>query len=43
MRELGYQLLFRNYFNLLSYITEIFEYNEQHARGFVKSLRSFTV
>ena len=43
MRELGYQLLFRNYFNLLSYITEIFEYNEQHARGFVKSLRTSQV
>ena len=40
MLELGYQLGFRNYFNLLNYITEIFEYNEQHVRGYAKSLRS---
>lgn len=40
MRELSYQLGFRNYFNLLNYITEIFKYNEQHARGFAKAIRS---
>lgn len=40
MRDLGDQLGFRNYFNLLNYITEIFECNEQHARGFAKALRS---
>jgi hypothetical protein len=40
MVELGYQLGFRNYFNLLKYIAEISEYNKQHARGFAKSLRS---
>ena len=40
LRELGHQVWSRNYFNLLSSINEIFEYNEQHARGFAKSLRS---
>jgi len=40
MREEGYQLGVRNYLNLLNYINEIYEYNEQHARGFAKLFRS---
>ncbi len=40
MREEGYQLGSRNYFNLLNFLQEIHEYNEQHARGFAKSIRS---
>jgi hypothetical protein len=36
----GYQLGPRNYYNLLLYINEIHDYNEQHARGFVKRLKT---
>ncbi len=39
-RDEGCQIGERNYINLLTYLTEIYEYNEQHARGFAKSLRS---
>jgi hypothetical protein len=30
----------RNYYNLLCYIKEIAEYNEQHAKGFIKRLKT---
>jgi len=36
----GFQLGPRNYYNLLLYITEINDYNEQHAKGFIKRLKS---
>jgi len=40
MPKRGYQLGPRNYFNLLLYITEIYDYNEQHSMGFVKRLKT---
>ncbi len=40
MPKRGYQLGPRNYFNLLHYIEEIHDYNEQHAKGFVKRLKT---
>jgi len=40
MPKRGYQLGTRNYFNLLLYINEINDYNEQHAKGFVKRLKT---
>ncbi len=40
MLECGYQLCPRNYYNLLLYINEIHEYNEQHANGFTKRLKT---
>lgn len=40
MIEHGSQLEPRNYHNLLKYIHEIHKYNEQHARAFVKRLKS---
>ncbi len=36
----GYQRGPRNYYNLLLYLCEIHTYNEQHARGFVKRLKT---
>ncbi|MHC4270514.1 MAG: hypothetical protein ACYSTS_18935 [Planctomycetota bacterium] len=36
----GFQLGPRNYFNLLQYILDIHDYNEQHAMGFVKRLKT---
>lgn len=38
--KLGYHLTPRNYLNLLHYIEEIHDYEEQHARGFVKRLKT---
>ncbi len=38
--EKGYQLGIRNYFNLIDYLNEIYEYNRQHAMGFAKDFRS---
>ena len=38
MPKQGYQLGPRNYYNLLLYISEINDYNEQHAKGFIKRL-----
>lgn len=38
--EKGYQLGFRNYLNLINYLSEIYEYNKQHAMGFAKDIRS---
>jgi hypothetical protein len=40
MPKRGYQRGHRNYYNLLLYISEIYEYNEQHARGFAKRLKT---
>jgi hypothetical protein len=40
MPKRGYQLGPRNYFNLLLYINEIRDYNQQHAKGFVKRLKT---
>ena len=40
MPKRGYQLGPRNYFNLLLYINEIHDYNKQHAKGFVKRLKT---
>jgi hypothetical protein len=40
MLEKGYQLNRRNYLNLITFLKEIFEYNQQHAKGFAKDLRS---
>lgn len=40
MPKRGYQLGPRNYLNLLLYISEIHDYNEQHAKGFVKRLKT---
>ena len=40
MPKRGYQLGPRNYYNLLLYINEIEDYNEQHAKGFVKRFKS---
>lgn len=39
MRQ-GLQLGIRNYYNLINYLSDIFEYNEQHAMGFAKDFRS---
>jgi hypothetical protein len=39
-RNEGLQLRVRNYLNLLRYLKEIHEYNEQHANGFKKRLNS---
>jgi hypothetical protein len=36
----GLQLEVRNYFNLIDYLSEIYEYNKHHARGFAKDFRS---
>lgn len=36
----GSNLIPRNYLNLIKFLTEIFDYNKQHARGFAKELRS---
>jgi hypothetical protein len=36
----GIPLGVRNYFNLVNYLSEIYEYNKQHAMGFAKELRS---
>lgn len=38
----GIPLGVRNYFNLINYLSEIYEYNKQHAMGFAKELRSAT-
>jgi len=40
MPKLGLPLTPRNYFNLLLYIKEIHAYNKQHAKGFVKRLKT---
>lgn len=40
MPKRGYQRGIRNYLNILKYIQEIHEYNEQHARSFIKRLKS---
>jgi len=40
MPKRGDQLGSRNYFNLLLYLTDIHNYNEQHAKGFVKRFRT---
>jgi hypothetical protein len=40
MPKRGYQLGHRNYYNLLLYINEIHDYNEQHAKGFTKRLKT---
>jgi len=40
MQNNGYQREPRNYYNLLLYLSEIHAYNEQHARGFVKRLKT---
>lgn len=40
MPKRGFQLRPRNYYNLLLYINEIHDYNKQHAKGFVKRLRT---
>lgn len=38
----GIPLGVRNYFNIINYLSEICEYNKQHAMGFAKELRSAT-
>jgi len=38
-REEGWQIPHRNYYNLLQYLREIYEYREQDARTFAKALR----
>ena len=38
--EIGIQVLPRNYYNLLKYLAEIKEYNNQHANTFAKDLRT---
>jgi len=40
MPKRGFQRGVRNYLNLLKYLAEIHEYNEQHARSFVKRFKS---
>ncbi len=40
MPRRGYQLGPRNYYNILLYISEIHDYNEQHAKSFVKRLKT---
>ncbi len=35
-----YQLGIRNYFNLINYLSDIYEYNQRHAMGFAKDFRS---
>lgn len=40
MPKRGFQLGPRNYYNLLLYISEIADYNEQHVKGFIKRLKS---
>ena len=40
MPKIGFQLGPRNYYNLLMYINDIHDYNEQHAKGFVKRLKT---
>jgi tRNA threonylcarbamoyladenosine modification (KEOPS) complex Cgi121 subunit len=39
-RNEGWQLSQRNYFNLIIYLKNIYEYNQQHAKGFAKAIRS---
>jgi hypothetical protein len=38
-REEGWQIPHRNYYNLLQYLREIYEYREQDARTFAKTIR----
>lgn len=40
MPKRGYQLGPRNYYNLLLFISEIDDYNTQHAKGFIKRLKT---
>jgi len=40
MPKRGFQHSPRNYYNLLLYINELADYNEQHANGFIKRLKS---
>ncbi len=40
MPKRGYRLGPRNYYNLLLFISEIHDYNMQHAKGFIKRLKT---
>jgi hypothetical protein len=42
-RKDGFQLGVRNYYNLINYLTDIYEYNDRHAKGFAKDFLSASI